>query len=184
MKNWFWVLLILLVGCSNEGGTQVAKFESSDIANKVIVLLAHYRIKAELGFDKSSYIVRVEDKEEAKARKILTKFNVYFQKEDLNELLESKFASLSKLEMVKSNLLESREIYNKLSLIPGILRASVIVTGESNKRVSVLIMSLDEINSMNKKSIGSFLKGMVDDGDELTISYFVDTNDGKGTNGE
>lgn len=186
MRKFFCLLLILLSGCSEQGGTQIAKFESSDMANKVIVLLARYKVKAELSSEKDSYIVSVDDDAEAKAREILTQFNIYFEKEDLNELLESKFASLSKLEQVKGNLLEGREIYNKLSVIPGIMRANVVVTGDKYKRVSVLVMSLAEINTTNKQNIERFLKGIVDDGDKLTVSYFVergrdsDANDKQG----
>ncbi len=58
--------------------------------------------------------------------------------------------------MVKGNLLESREIYNKLSVIPGIMRANVVVTGDKNKRISVLVMSLKEIRSTNKHNIERF----------------------------
>lgn len=174
MKKWVCILIVLLAGCSEQGRTQIGKFESSDMANKVIVLLAHYKVKAVLSSEKDSYLVSVDDNMEAKAREILTQFNAYFQKEDLNELLESKFASLSKLEMVKGNLLESREIYNKLSVIPGIMRANVVVTGDKNKRISVLVMSLKEIRSTNKHNIERFLKGVVDERDKLTVSYFVE----------
>ena len=173
MRKFVCVLLVLLAGCSDQGGAQIAEFESSDMANKVVVLLAHYKVKAVLSMKKDSYLVSVDDNLEAKAREILTQFNAYFQKEDLNELLESKFASLSKLEIVKGNLLEGREIYNKLSVIPGILRANVMVTGDKRKRVSVLIMSLTEIDTANKHNIEHFLKGVVDDGGKLTVSYFV-----------
>ncbi|MGD1525419.1 hypothetical protein [Vibrio harveyi] len=122
---------------------------------------------------------------EVKAREILTRFNAYFQKEDLNELLESKFASLSKLEVVKGNLLESREIYNKLSVIPGVLRANVVVTGDKKKRVSVLVMSFNEINISKKHSIERFLKGLVSESDKLTVSYFVESvHDISGNDGQ
>jgi type III secretory pathway lipoprotein EscJ len=173
MRMFVCVLLVLLTGCSDQGGATIAKFESSDMANKVVVLLAHNKVKAVLSQEKDTYFVSVDDNVENKAREILTQFNAYFQKEDLNELLESKFASLSKLEMVKGNLLEGREIYNKLSVIPGILRANVVVTGDKSKRISVLVISLAEINAANKHNIERFLKGVVDDGDKLTISYFV-----------
>lgn len=176
MKMFLCLLLIFLSGCSEQGNVQIAKFESSDMANKVIVLLEHYKVNASLSVDKESYSVTVKSDVESKARKILTQFNVYFQKEDLNELLESKFASLSKLETVKGNLLEGREIFNKLSVIPGILRANVVVTGDKRKRVSVLVMSLTEIDITNKHNIERFLKGVVDDGDKLTVSYFVESS--------
>lgn len=173
IRIFFCMLLILLTGCSDHDSAQIAKFESSDIANKVVVLLAHNKIKAVLSVEKDNYLVSVDKNLESKAREILTQFNFYFQKEDLNELLESKFASLSKLEMVKGNLLEGREIYNKLSVIPEILRVNVVVTGDKNKRISVLVISLAEIDTANKHNIERFLKGVVDDGDKLTISYFV-----------
>lgn len=108
-----------------------------------------------------------------KARELLTYYNFYFEREDLNDLLESKFASLSKLETVKSNFLQSREIYNKLSIMPNILRVSVVVTGEGSKRISVLILSVSEISAQNKSNIERFLKGVLNEEDRLTISYFV-----------
>ncbi|AMF96281.1 type III secretion protein [Vibrio harveyi] len=185
MRHWVWTVLVLLLGCSDHGGTQIGKFESSDMANKVIVLLARYKVKAVLNLKKDSYLVSVDDSMEVKAREILTRFNAYFQKEDLNELLESKFASLSKLEVVKGNLLESREIYNKLSVIPGVLRANVVVTGDKKKRVSVLVMSFNEINISKKHSIERFLKGLVNESDKLTVSYFVESvHDISGNDGQ
>lgn len=48
MEKWVCILLVLLAGCSEQGKTQIGKFESSDMANKVIVLLAHYKVKAVL----------------------------------------------------------------------------------------------------------------------------------------
>lgn len=167
------LILVLLSGCGEQGDAQIASFESADVANKVIVMLSRYQVAAELDKQKEDYLIYVDKSNEEKARGLLTKFNFYFQREDLNDLLESKFASLSKLEMVKSNLLESREIYNKLSVIPDILRTSVVVTGDTKKRVSVLIMSFQDIDDKNKQNIEKFLKGLVSQDDTLTISYFV-----------
>ncbi|OXX32631.1 type III secretion protein [Vibrio sp. V09_P4A23P171] len=173
MNKLYVLLLLFLFGCGEQGSTQIASFESADIANKVIVMLSQYQVPATLSTQKENFLVFVDESAEEKARTLLTKFNFYFQREDLNDLLESKFASLSKLEMVKGNLLESREIFNKLSVIPNVLRASVVVTGDVNKRVSVLIMSFQDIEQENKNNIERFLKGLVSEKDTLTISYFV-----------
>ncbi|RPB31389.1 type III secretion protein [Vibrio parahaemolyticus] len=153
--------------------TQVATFESADLSNKVVVLLNKNDIRAKLTTLKDGYGVLVDDLQEMKARELLTYYNFYFEREDLNDLLESKFASLSKLETVKSNFLQSREIYNKLSIMPNILRVSVVVTGEGSKRISVLILSVSEISAQNKSNIERFLKGVLNEEDRLTISYFV-----------
>ncbi|AQP37748.1 hypothetical protein [Vibrio anguillarum] len=173
MNKLYVLLLLFLFGCGEQGSTQIASFESADIANKVIVMLSQYQVPATLSTQKENFLVFVDESAEEKARTLLTKFNFYFQREDLNDLLESKFASLSKLEMVKGNLLQSREIFNKLSVIPNVLRASVVVTGDVNKRVSVLIMSFQDIEQENKNNIERFLKGLVSEKDTLTISYFV-----------
>ncbi|EJL6463835.1 type III secretion protein [Vibrio cholerae] len=173
MNKLYVLLLLFLFGCGEQGSTQIASFESADIANKVIVMLSQYQVPATLSTQKENFLVFVDESAEEKARTLLTKFNFYFQREDLNDLLESKFASLSKLETVKGNLLESREIFNKLSVIPNVLRASVVVTGDVNKRVSVLIMSFQDIEQENKNNIERFLKGLVSEKDTLTISYFV-----------
>ncbi|GLT17482.1 type III secretion protein [Vibrio zhanjiangensis] len=173
MKKLCLLILLVLAGCGEQGSSQVASFESADVANKVIVLLAQHQVPATLSSEKENFHIYVDGADEAKARELLTQFNFYFQREDLNDLLESKFASLSKLETVKSNLLESREIYNKLGVIPNVLRASVVVTGEKNKRISVLIMSLNEFDSAKKSNIERFLKGLVAETDTLTVSYFV-----------
>nr|WP_245986804.1 type III secretion protein [Vibrio pectenicida] len=173
MKKFWFLLLLALTGCGEQGSIQIASFESADVANKVIVLLAQHQVPASLSSEKENFEIYVDKPDEAKARELLTEFNFYFQREDLNDLLESKFASLSKLEMVKSNLLESREIYNKLSVIPNVLRASVVVTGEKSKRISVLIMSLNEFEGTKKSNIERFLKGLIAESDTLTVSYFV-----------
>ncbi|AQS37666.1 type III secretion protein [Shewanella psychropiezotolerans] len=172
MKRLFWIVLFMLCGCNDQGNLEVASFESADFANKVIVLLGRYQVSATLSVTKEHYLVSVSKENLVKARQVLTKFNFYFEREDLNDLLESKFASLSKLEMVKGNLLESRVIYNKLSVIPNVLRTSVVVTGDKTKRVSVLILSFDEIEPRNKLNIERFLNGLVSDLDTLTVSYF------------
>ncbi|EGQ7944551.1 type III secretion protein, partial [Vibrio cholerae] len=117
MKFFYPLLLLFLFGCSEKGSTQVAIFESADVANKVVVMLSHYQVPATLSTQKENFLVLVDKSQEGKARALLTKFNFYFQREDLNDLLESKFASLSKLETVKGNLLQSKEIFNKLSVI-------------------------------------------------------------------
>lgn len=122
---------------------------------------------------KDNYTVIVDRKSENSARLLLTKYNLYFQDHDLNELLDSKFASLSKLESVKSNLIESLIIYNKISVIPNVLRANVVVTGDENKNLSLLIMTSSDLSDKNKKSIELFLRGIVNDGDKLTISYLT-----------
>ncbi|CAB1261384.1 type III secretion protein [Vibrio cholerae] len=173
MNKLYVFLLLFLFGCGEQGSTQIASFESADVANKVIVMLSQYQVSATLSRQKENFLVFVDESAEEKARTLLTKFNFYFQREDLNDLLESKFASLSKLEMVKGNLLQSREIFNKLSVIPNVFRASVVVTGDVNKRVSVLIMSFQDIEQENKNNIERFLKGLVSEKDTLTISYFV-----------
>ncbi|ELT7571313.1 TPA: type III secretion protein [Vibrio cholerae] len=173
MNKLYVFLLLFLFGCGEQGSTQIASFESADVANKVIVMLSQYQVPATLSRQKENFLVFVDESAEEKARTLLTKFNFYFQREDLNDLLESKFASLSKLEMVKGNLLQSREIFNKLSVIPNVFRASVVVTGDVNKRVSVLIMSFQDIEQENKNNIERFLKGLVSEKDTLTISYFV-----------
>ncbi|WP_404272971.1 type III secretion protein [Vibrio cholerae] len=173
MNKLYVFLLLFLFGCGEQGSTQIASFESADVANKVIVMLSQYQVSATLSRQKENFLVFVDESAEEKARTLLTKFNFYFQREDLNDLLESKFASLSKLEVVKGNLLQSREIFNKLSVIPNVFRASVVVTGDVNKRVSVLIMSFQDIEQENKNNIERFLKGLVSEKDTLTISYFV-----------
>ncbi|EGQ8084521.1 type III secretion protein [Vibrio parahaemolyticus] len=167
------VFVLVVSGCRDSGMTQVATFESADLSNKVVVLLNKNDIHAKLTTLKDGYGVQVDDLQEMKARELLAYYNFYFEREDLNDLLESKFASLSKLETVKSNFLQSREIYNKLSIMPNILRVSVVVTGEKSKRISVLILSVNEISAQNKSNIERFLKGMLNEEDRLTISYFV-----------
>ncbi|EOG7719023.1 type III secretion protein [Vibrio parahaemolyticus] len=167
------VFVLVVSGCRDSGMTQVATFESADLSNKVIVLLNKNDIHAKLTTLKEGYGVLVDDLQEMKARELLAYYNFYFEREDLNDLLESKFASLSKLETVKSNFLQSREIYNKLSIMPNILRVSVVVTGEESKRISVLILSVSEISAQNKSNIERFLKGVLNEDDRLTISYFV-----------
>lgn len=173
MHKLYTLLSLFLFGCGEQGSTQIANFESADTANKVIVMLSQYQVPATLSRQKESFLVFVDESAEDKARTLLTKFNFYFQREDLSDLLESKFASLSKLEMVKGNLLQSREIFNKLSVIPNVFRASVVVTGDVEKRVSVLIMSFQDLERENKNNIERFLKGIVSEKDTLTISYFV-----------
>ncbi|ASU22431.1 type III secretion protein [Vibrio qinghaiensis] len=173
MKIFYPLLLLFLFGCGDQGSTQIASFESADVANKVVVMLSHYQVQATLSTQKENFLVFVDQSQEGKARGLLTKFNFYFQREDLNDLLESKFASLSKLETVKSNLLQSREIFNKLSVIPNVMRASVVVSGDVNKQISVLIMSFQELEQENKNNIEHFLKGLISEKDKLTISYFV-----------
>ncbi|AVI67753.1 type III secretion protein [Shewanella sp. WE21] len=180
MKNLYWIVFLVLFGCNEQGRVEVANFDSADAANKVVVLLARYQIDASLSINKDQHLVYVDKENLAQTREVLTKFNFYFEREDLNDLLESKFASLSKLETVKGNLLESREIYNKISVIPDVLRTSVVVTGEKNKRVSVIIFSFDEIDVENKLNIERFLKGLVSELDTLTVSYFFqNTANGK-----
>ena len=102
MKKLWCLLLIILTGCNEQGSAQIASFESADIANKVVVLLGQQQLPATLERNKESYLVYVDKPNEPKARELLSQFNFYFQREDLNDLLESKFASLSKLEVVKS----------------------------------------------------------------------------------
>ncbi|MCW7992407.1 type III secretion protein, partial [Vibrio parahaemolyticus] len=157
------VFVLVVSGCRDSGMTQVATFESADLSNKVVVLLNKNDIRAKLTTLKDGYGVLVDDLQEMKARELLTYYNFYFEREDLNDLLESKFASLSKLETVKSNFLQSREIYNKLSIMPNILRVSVVVTGEGSKRISVLILSVSEISAQNKSNIERFLKGVLNE---------------------
>lgn len=173
IRRIVFIFFILLSGCAEVTNRQIASFDTSDIANKVAVLLAQYQIPSTLSKTKDTYNVSVEYQYEQKARELLTDYNFYFEKVDLNDLLESKFASLSKLEIVKSNLLEGREIYNKLSILPNVFRVNVIVTGNKEKRVSVLLISLVELTSEEKSSIERFLKGVIADRDKLTISYIV-----------
>lgn len=172
MKKLWLALLIVLAGCSGDSQLKIASFTSEDTTNKVVVLLGEYNVPASIQDSKrDGFQVFINDKDVIKAREILTRYNFYFKDEDLNTLLESKFASLSKLETVKGNLLQSREIYNKLGSIPGVLKASVIVTGESSKRISVLIMSFNQLNDATKGNIENFLKGMIAESDTLTVSY-------------
>lgn len=171
------LFLFLLIGCQDSQSTSVAEFESADIANKVLVLLNKAQIHATLVNSKGQYSVLVEDAQVMKARTLLSKFNFYFEMEDLNDLLESKFSSLSKLENIKGNLLEGREIYNKLNVIPDVLRSNVMVTGEGIKRVSVLLISISELDSTNKLRIEKFLKGIISENDTLTIEYLVQSVD-------
>lgn len=173
MKKWLWVLSFLLVGCGDGKSANIASFDSADIANKVILLLSYNKIPATLVAQKDKYMIAVDPHAEDSARTILTKYNLYFQDYNLNELLDSKFASLSKLENVKSNLIESLIIFNKISVIPNVLRVNVVVTGENNKNVSLLIMSLSEVSAENKKSIEGFLRGLINDTDKLTVNYIV-----------
>ncbi|WP_394201544.1 type III secretion protein [Shewanella waksmanii] len=167
------VLTLFLSGCKSDGYIQVAVYPSADVANKVVSLLGRGGMRSTVDVHKGEYTVLVSVEDEVKARNLLTEYNFYFVTEDLNDLLESKFASLSKLEEVKGNLLDSRVIYNKLSLIPGVLRLSVIVTGSKSKRISVLIISLDELDEHKKSSIDQFLKGLVSSGENYSVSYLV-----------
>jgi len=172
MRRLYWIVFLVLFGCNEQSWVEVANFDSADTANKVVVLLARHQVSASLSMKKDRHVVYVDKDNLLQAREVLTKFNFYFEREDLNDLLESKFASLSKLEVVKGNLLESREIYNKISVIPNVLRTSVVVTGEKNKRVSVIIFSFDEIDLEKKSNIERFLKGVISESDTLTVSYF------------
>ncbi|EGQ8442525.1 type III secretion protein [Vibrio cholerae] len=169
--NFF--LCLLITACANEKTTVIGEFDSRDIANKVLVLLSNYDIEAALTRQKDSYIVSVNEANELNARIILTKYNFYFVDDSLNELLESKFSSLSKLETVKSNLLLSKDIHNKLSALPNVMKVSVIVNGEKNKRVAVMVMSIDELSIENKKNINDFLIGIMSETDTVTVKYFV-----------
>ncbi|EKT60072.1 hypothetical protein [Providencia sneebia] len=166
-------LLFMIVGCQDNQDISVAEFESADTANKVLVLLNKAQIEAKLVFYKGQYSVYVNDTQVMNARALLSKFNFYFELEDLNDLLESKFSSLSKLENIKGNLLEGREIYNKLNVIPDVLRANVMVTGEGKKRISILLISLKEFDATSKARIEKFLKGIISANDMLTIEYLV-----------
>ncbi|EKN4037961.1 type III secretion protein [Yersinia enterocolitica] len=172
----FALTAFLLTGCQDSKSISVATFESADVANKVLVLLSRNKINAELVVTKNGYSVHVETSLVMQARTLLSKYNFYFEVEDLNDLLESKFASLSKLETIKGNLLEGREIYNKLNVIPDVLRSNVMVSGAEIKRVSVLLISLNEIDSITKNSIEKFLKGIVSEKDTLTVEYLVQTS--------
>lgn len=174
MRKVILFLSLMLAGCGDKSGIQIANFTLEDSANKVVVLLGKNKIPAMINKEKDGYIVSVDHSLESKARALLTRYNYYFRSTDLNDLLESKFASLSKLETVKGNLLESREIYNKLSVIPDVTKAQVIVTGDKQKRISVLIMSLVDISFESKKNIESFLKGLLSEQDKLTVSYVVE----------
>ena len=172
MKKLCLIVLFMLFGCGEKDNVEVAIFESADVANKVIILLSRHQISATLTVTKEHQLVFVSTDDLVKARQLLTKYNFYFEPQDLNDLLESKFASLSKLEMVKGNLIESRVIYNKLSLIPNVLRTSVIVTGDKSKRMSVIILSLDEMELRSKNNIERFLNGLISEADSITVSYF------------
>ncbi len=39
MRKWVCILIVLLAGCSEQGRTQIGKFESSDMANKSLFCL-------------------------------------------------------------------------------------------------------------------------------------------------
>lgn len=174
MKRFYILfIIVLLTGCKDGDYVDVAKFNNIDVANKVIVLLDNYNIPIKIITEKSLYGISVPRQNEMSARKILIKYNFYHQNEDLNDLLESKFASLSKLESVKGNLLESREISNKLNSLPNILRASVTITGEAAKRISVIIISLNDLEKGEKNSIESYLKGVASESSKLSVNYFV-----------
>lgn len=165
--------LLFIVGCQDSQETSIAEFESADVANKVLVLLNKAELEANLVYYKGIYSIYVANSQSMKARELLSKFNFYFEIENLNDLLESKFSSLSKLENIKGNLLEGREIYNKLNVIPEVLRANVMVTGNEVKRISVLLISLNEFGATNKEGIENFLRGIISENDMLTIEYLV-----------
>ena len=173
MAKYFVLLMVLIAACDHKRTHVVATFESKDIANKVVVMLNSNDIHAELSNKKDLFIISVEEDQVMKARILLSAYNFYFEKEDLNVLLESKFASLSKLEAIKSNLLESKEISNTLNLIPDVLRADVLVHGMKEKHISVLIVSIAELEESIKNSINTFLNGIISQDDFLTISYLV-----------
>jgi len=168
------LLLVGLVGCTDVNNVSIASFESVDAANKVMVLLEKNGIGAEFNKSKDRYDILVAKEEEIASRKLLSRFNFYFEELNLSDLLDSKFASLSKLELVKGNLLESRQIANKLGVIPDVLKVNVIITGEEDdKRISVLVISLTEFEQGRKNNIERFLRGVASSSAKLTVSYYV-----------
>ena len=167
------VLAVLLSSCDEQEMKPVARLLSNDKANKIVVMLDSNGISATLVKVKDIYTVSVPVESVMQARALLSDFNFYFEKEDLTSLLESKFASLSKLEAIKGNLLESKEISNKINTIPGVLNADVVIVGEKGKRISILVMSTDELDEDVKSSIESFLKGLVSEEDSLAVNYIV-----------
>lgn len=164
---------MLVIGCTDVSNVSIASFDTADSANKVSVLLYKNNISADIVEDNDKYSIFVGEENEIKARELLSKFNFYFLEIEINDLLESKFASLSKLEEVKSNLLESRIIFNKLSVLPDVLRTSVVVTGRENKKISVIIASFENLEEENKANIEGFLRGLISKSDQLTVSYVV-----------
>ncbi|MCY4473070.1 MAG: hypothetical protein OXC07_09695 [Kistimonas sp.] len=153
----------------------IARLFSNDKANKIVVMLDSNGITASLSKTKDLYTVSVPSESSMKARALLSDFNFYFEREDLTSLLESKFASLSKLEAIKGNLLESKEISNKINTIPGVFNADVVIVGDKAKRISILVMSNADLEEDVKSSIESFLKGLVFEEDTLSVNYIVKT---------
>ena len=87
MKKLYWIVFLVLFGCNDQGRVEVANFDSADAANKVVVLLARYQVSASLSISKDRHLVYVDKDHLAQAREVLTKFNFYFEREDLNDLL-------------------------------------------------------------------------------------------------
>ncbi|RTZ16644.1 type III secretion protein [Vibrio aquaticus] len=172
--KYIWIFVLLIIsGCDNIDRQRVGSFSTGDVANKAIVLLENKGIESKIVFEKEMYHIEVNTEHEMNARRLLSEFNFYYKSLDLNDLLESKFSSLSKLETIKSNLLSSRELSNKLNVIPGILKVEVVTSGDEEKQYSVIILSLEPITESRKREIKQFLTGVIKPSDKLTVSYLV-----------
>lgn len=175
MKNIFlFVFSLLLFGCAEITDVTIASFEQDDRANKAFLLLNEYGIQASLTKEKETSAIIVSKADEVAARELLTDFNFFFTGQDVAPLLDSSFASLSKLEMVKENLFVSTLIQNNLGSIPNVINAKAIVTGEKQKNITVLILSFKPLSSNYKSEIDKLVKGLSKPDDKVTISYIVE----------
>ncbi len=175
MKNIFlFVFSLLLFGCSEISDVTIASFEQDDRANKAFLLLNEYGIPASILTEKETNAIIVSKADEVAARELLTDFNFYFSGQDVTPLLDSSFASLSKLEMVKENLFASMLIQNNLGSIPNVINAKAIVTGTKQKNITVLILSFQPLSSDYKSEIDKLVRGLSSSDDKVTISYIVE----------
>lgn len=175
MKNIFlFVFTLLLFGCSEISEVTIASFEQDDRANKAFLLLNEYGLHASLLKEQEISSITVNKGDEVTARELLTNFNFYFSEQDVAPMLDSSFASLSKLESVKENLFESLLIQNNLGSIPGVIHAKAIVTGDKQKNITVLVLSFKPLSTDYKSEIDKLVKGLSKPEDKVTISYIVE----------